>query len=62
MPRHLKPQQLPPAMVQEQKRKQAIKGQRRNNAQIDDRDCLSVVLKKRLPGLRRRLPTSQHVF
>ena len=29
MPRHLEPQQLPPAVTQDQERKQGIKGQRR---------------------------------
>ena len=62
MPCYLEPQQLPPVVAQNQKCKQAIKSQCRNNAQIDGRDCLSVVSKKRLPGLRRRLPTSHHVF
>jgi hypothetical protein len=54
---HPKPQQLPPVMAQNQKRKQAIKGQGRNNAYIDGGDRLSVVSKKCLPGLRRRPPT-----
>jgi hypothetical protein len=49
---HPKPQQLPPVVAQNQKRKQAIKGQCRNNAYIDSGDRLSVVSKKCLPGLR----------
>ena len=57
MPRHLEPQQLSPAMAQDQKRKQEIKGQRRNDAHIDGGDRLSVISQKCLPGLRRRLPT-----
>jgi hypothetical protein len=35
MPRHLEPQQLSPAMAQDQKRKQEVKGQHRHNAYID---------------------------
>ena len=62
MPRHLKPQQLSPAMAEDQKRKQEIKGQRRNDAQIDCGDRLSVISKKCLPALRRRLRRSHQVF
>ena len=62
MPCYLEPQQLPPVVAQNQKCKQAIKSQCRNNAQIDGRDCLSVVSKKRLPGLRGRCPTPPHVY
>jgi hypothetical protein len=35
MPCHLEPQQLSPAVTQNQERKQEIKGQRRHNAHID---------------------------
>src|SRR5665811_1289760 len=62
MPCHLEPQQLSPAVAQNQERKQAIKGQRRYNAHIDSGDRLRVVSKKCLPALRRRRPTSHHVF
>ena len=62
MSRHLEPQQLSPAVTQNQERKQAIKGQRRHNAQIDRGDRLRVVSKKRLPGLRRRCSNSHYVF
>ena len=62
MPRHLEPQQLPPAMAQDQKRKQEVKGQRRHNAHIDGGNRLSVILQKRFPGLRRRLRRSHQVF
>ena len=41
-------------MAQNQKRKQAIKGQCRHHAQINGSDRLSVIAKKCLPGLRRR--------
>ena len=52
MPHHLEPQQLSPVMAHDQKRKQTIKGQRRNDAHIDCGDHLSVISKKCLPGLR----------
>src|SRR6266508_47761 len=62
MPRHLEPQQLSPAVIQNQERKQAIKGQRRHNAHIDGGNRLNVISQKRLPGLRRQLRRSCHVF
>ena len=40
----------------------ALKGQRGDRAHIDGSNCLSVVLKERLPGLRRRPPSPLHVF
>jgi hypothetical protein len=49
-------------MAQDQKRKQDIKGQRRNDAHIDGGDRLSVISNKCLPGLRRRLRRSHQVF
>lgn len=55
IPRHFEPQQLSSAMTQNQERKQALKGQRRHNAQI-------VIPQKRLPGLRRRPRRSRHIF
>src|SRR6266508_204971 len=62
MPCHLESQQLSSAVTQNQERKQEIEGQRRYNAHIDGGNRLSVILQKRLPGLRRRVPASQHVF
>jgi hypothetical protein len=62
MPCHLEPQQLSPAVTQNQERKQEIKGQRRHNAHIDGGNRLSVISQKRLPGLRRRLRRSRHIF
>ena len=62
MPRHLEPKQLSPAMAQDQKRKQEIKGQGRNDAHIDCGDRLSVISEKCLPCLRRRLRKSHHIF
>ena len=62
MPCHLEPQQLSPAMTQNQECKQEIKGQRRHNAHIDGGNRLSVILQKSLPGLRRRLRRSRHIF
>jgi len=62
MPRHLEPQQLSPAAAQNQKHKQEFKAQWRNNAHIDSGNRLCVILQKGLPGLRRRFPTSHHVF
>jgi hypothetical protein len=41
--RHLEPQQLPPAMAQDQKREQSLKGQRRNHTQINAGNHLRVV-------------------
>ena len=61
MPCHLEPQQLSPAVTQNQERKQEIKGQRRHNAHIDGGNRLSVVPQKRLPGLRWRLRRSGHI-
>src|SRR6266511_3685588 len=61
MPCHLEPQQLPPAVAQDQKREQSLKGQGRNHKQINGRDRLRVVPQERLPALRRR-PTLHHVF
>ena len=55
MPGHLEPQQLPPTVPLNQEGKQEVKAQRRHNAQIDGGNGLSVISKKRLPGLRRRL-------
>lgn len=34
----------------------------RDHAHINSSDCVSVVLKKRLPGLRRHPPTPHHIF
>ena len=62
MPRHLEPQQLSPATTQDQKRKQGIKGQRRNDAQIDGSNRPGVISQKCRPGLRRRLRRSHQVF
>ena len=59
---HLYSQQLPPAVAQNQERKQAIKGQGRNHTQINGGDRLRVVSEKCLPALRRRLRRSHHVF
>jgi hypothetical protein len=58
---HLEPQQLPPAVAHNQKRKQSLKGQGRNHTQINGGDRLRVVPKERLPALRRR-PTLHHVL
>ena len=62
MSRDLKPQQLSPAVAQDQKREQSLKGQRRDHAHINSSDHLRVVSKKRPPGLRRRPLTPHHVF
>ena len=43
MPRHLEPQQLPPAVAQNQEREQALKGQRRDHAHVNGSDRLGVV-------------------
>jgi hypothetical protein len=62
MSRYLKPQQLAPAVAQNQKREQSLKGQGRNHTQINGGDRLRMVAKKCLPALRRRRPTRYHVF
>ena len=62
MSRDLKPQQLSPAVAQDQKREQSLKGQRRDHAHINSSDHFHVVSKKRPPGLRRRPPTPHQVF
>src|SRR5262249_47879210 len=61
MPRHLEPQQLPPAMAQHQKGEQSLKGQGRHHTQIDRSDRLRVIAKERFPALRPR-PALHHVF
>jgi hypothetical protein len=50
---HLEPQQLPPAVAQNQKREQSLEGQGRNHKQINGRNRLRVVPEERLPALRR---------
>ena len=62
MPCHLEPQQSPPAVAQNQKREQPLKGQGWNHTQINGGDRLRVISKERLPGLRRWRPTPRHVF
>src|SRR5436309_14133304 len=52
---HLEPQQLSPAVAQNQKREQSLKAQGRNHT-------LRVVSKKCLPALRRWPPAPHHVF
>src|SRR5262249_13697367 len=52
MPRHLEPQQLPPAVTQNQEREQEVKAQRRHNAHIYSGNRLSMISQKCLPGLR----------
>ena len=59
MPCHLEPQQLSPAVTQNQERKP--RDQRSASAQ-DGGNRLSVISQKRLPGLRRRLRRSRHIF
>jgi hypothetical protein len=46
MPCHLEPQQLSPAVTQNQERKQEIKGQRRHKAHIDGGNRLSVIFRR----------------
>jgi hypothetical protein len=46
MPCHLEPQQLSPAVAQNQERKQDIKAHRRHSAHIDGSDRFSVILQK----------------
>jgi hypothetical protein len=46
MPCHLEPQQLSPAVAQNQERKQDIKAHRRHNAHIDGSNRFSVILQK----------------
>jgi len=49
-------------MTQDQEHEQEIKGQRRHNAHIDGSNRLSVISQKSLPGLRRQLRRSRHIF
>jgi hypothetical protein len=53
---------LSPAVTQNHERKREIKGQRQHNAHIDGGNRLSVISQKRLPGLRRQLRRSRHIF
>jgi hypothetical protein len=53
MLRHLEPQRSPPAVVQDRKREQSLKGQGRNYIQINGGDRLRVVSQECLPALRR---------
>ena len=47
---HFEPQQLPPAVTQDQEHEQEIKGQRRHNAHIDGSNRLSVISQKVFQG------------
>src|SRR6266581_4177240 len=49
-------------MAQNQEGKQSLKAQRRYHAHIDRGNGLSVISKKCLPALRRRLTASGHIF
>src|SRR6476646_7630252 len=49
-------------MTRDQEHEQEIKGQRRHNAHIDGSNRLSVISQKSLPGLRRQLRRSRHIF
>jgi len=49
-------------MAHNEEREQEIKGQRRYNAHIDSRNRLSVILQKRLPGLRWWSGTPFYLF
>jgi hypothetical protein len=62
MRRYLEPQQLSPAVAQNQERKQEIKRQCGHNAHIDGSNRFSVILQKSLPALRRRLRRSRNIF
>jgi hypothetical protein len=59
---HFKPQQFTPTAPQNQERKQEIKSHGWYNAQINSGNRLSVISEKYLPALRRRGPTSHHIF
>ena len=48
---HLKPQQSPPTVPNDEEGEQSIKGHRRDHTQIDSRNGLGVIAKKGPPAL-----------
>ena len=54
VPRNGKPEQLPATVAYDEKRKQALKCQGSNHAEIDCRNGIRVVAQECPPGLRRR--------
>ena len=61
-PRHLEPQQVSPAVPENQEGKKKFKIYRWHNAHVDGGNCLTVITEKCLPGPRRRFATPYHVF
>jgi hypothetical protein len=59
VPRNGKPEQLPATVTYDEKRKQALKCQGCNHAEIDCRNGIRVVAQECPPSLRRR---PSHVF
>ena len=62
MPGHRKPQQLPPSVAKNKKCEELLKGNRRNDKEINRRDPVSVVVKEGLPCLRRSISPRYHVL
>jgi hypothetical protein len=62
VPRNGKPEQLPATVAYDEKRKQALKCQGSNHAEIDCRNGIRVVAQECPPGLRRRPSVPDHVF
>ena len=53
--------QLPPSMAENKKRKQLLKGNRRNNKEINRRNPLHVIAKEGLPSLQWPIAPRHHV-
>jgi hypothetical protein len=59
---HTQPQKLAAGMLQDQKRIQQPKRDRRDYEQIHRRNTVGMIAQKGLPALRRWLPSPRHVF
>src|SRR5262245_7512979 len=57
-----KPEKLSSTMAHDQKGKQALKRHRRNQAEVDRRDCVGMVAQECPPRLRWRSSVFDHVF
>ena len=58
---HRKPQQLPPFVAENEKCKELLKRNRRDNEQIDRRKAFRMIVNEGLPGLQRPAPPGHHV-
>src|SRR5215813_184896 len=59
---HREPEKLSSTMAHDQKGKQALKGQGRNQAKVDRRNCIRMVAQECSPRLRWRSSVFDHVF